>query len=70
LVRTKGNHKSVKRGATKDNSNQIKQLQESITKLEKDLKEGNYAPIQAARVTSDDVVYEGSARLKAFEAEF
>ena len=70
LVRTKGNGKGVKRGATKDNSNQIKRLQETITKLEKGLKEGNYAPIQAARVTSEDVVYEGTAGLKAFEAEF
>ncbi|WP_086254807.1 hypothetical protein [Campylobacter vicugnae] len=69
-IKTKGNRKGAKRGATKDNSKEINQLQETITKLEKDLKEGNFAPIQAARVTSDDIVYEGSAGLKAFEAEF
>lgn len=69
-IKTKGNRKGAKRGATRDNSKEIKQLQETITKLEKDLKEGNFAPIQAARVTSDDIVYEGTAGLKAFEAEF
>ncbi|PPB61452.1 hypothetical protein [Campylobacter hyointestinalis] len=61
---------NVRKKGNKANSPQSRYLQETIKTIKRDLKEGNFAPLNVAKTTPNDIVYKGGKGMDAFEAEF